>query len=156
MQKSKNFIPNKSNFNSLRASRLSLRSWRSISWLIRFCSFASSLRQQAILKQSKEKILNSCFGAASPHKCEREARPHFCRWQKERAEEGAAKRAEPKRRTRKLNRKTDLMCERIEWERKCFHNSVVGRFILNCENQLIKCDWKHSERPKWTLVQKQK
>lgn len=35
-------LPSNSNLSSLRASRLSLRSCRSISWLIRFCSFASS------------------------------------------------------------------------------------------------------------------
>ncbi len=41
-------IPSNSNFNSRRASLLSLRSCFSISWFIRFCSLASSLKQHAM------------------------------------------------------------------------------------------------------------
>lgn len=41
-------LPNNKSFNSLLASLLSFRSCFSISVLIRFCSFASSLRQHAI------------------------------------------------------------------------------------------------------------
>ena len=43
-------LPNRSNLSSFLASRLSLRSCRSISALIRFCSFCSSLRQQAMVR----------------------------------------------------------------------------------------------------------
>lgn len=42
------YSPSKRSLSSLRASRLSLRSCLSISWLILFCSFASSLRQHAM------------------------------------------------------------------------------------------------------------
>jgi len=42
-------LPSRRSLSSRRASRLSLRSCRSISWFILFCSFASSLRQHAIL-----------------------------------------------------------------------------------------------------------
>ena len=41
-------LPNNRSLSSFLASLLSLRSWRSISALIRFCSFCSSLRQHAI------------------------------------------------------------------------------------------------------------
>ena len=55
-------LPNNNNFNSRLASRLSFLNCRSISWLIRFCSLASSLRQQAmVLKQLMELILTE-FG----------------------------------------------------------------------------------------------
>lgn len=55
------YLPNRSNFNSRLASRLSLRSWRSISWLIRFCSFNSSVRQHAILTtRCSRSPVNSC------------------------------------------------------------------------------------------------
>lgn len=43
-------LPRRSSLSSRLASRLSFLSWRSISWLIRFCSLASSLRQHAMLK----------------------------------------------------------------------------------------------------------
>lgn len=41
-------VPSSRSFNSLRESFLSLRNCFSISWLILFCSKASSLKQQAI------------------------------------------------------------------------------------------------------------
>lgn len=41
--------PKRSSLSSLRASLLSFLSCRSISWLIRFCSIASSLRQHAMM-----------------------------------------------------------------------------------------------------------
>ena len=44
-------LPKSSSFNSLRASLLSFFNCRSISWFIRFCSFSSSVKQHAILKQ---------------------------------------------------------------------------------------------------------
>lgn len=42
-------LPSSKSFNSRRASRLSRRNCRSISWLIRFCSLASSDRQHSIV-----------------------------------------------------------------------------------------------------------
>jgi hypothetical protein len=44
------YLPRSNSFSSRLASFLSLRSCFSISWFIRFCSSASSERQQAILK----------------------------------------------------------------------------------------------------------
>lgn len=43
-------LPSNKSLSSRRASLLSRRSCRSISWLIRFCSLASSERQHSILK----------------------------------------------------------------------------------------------------------
>ena len=43
------YLPSNNSLSSLRASFLSFLSCFSISWLMRFCSFASSLRQQAML-----------------------------------------------------------------------------------------------------------
>lgn len=42
-------LPSNSNFSSRLASRLSRRSCLSISWLMRFCSFASSDKQHSII-----------------------------------------------------------------------------------------------------------
>lgn len=42
-------VPSSKSLSSRRASRLSFRSCRSISWLILLCSFASSLMQHAIM-----------------------------------------------------------------------------------------------------------
>lgn len=44
--------PKRSSLSSLRASRLSLRSCLSISWLIRFCSLASSDMQHSMVRHS--------------------------------------------------------------------------------------------------------
>lgn len=55
-----NNIPRRSNFSSLLESRLSRRSCLSISALIRFDSFASSLRQQAIMDS---RVIPSGFGS---------------------------------------------------------------------------------------------
>lgn len=44
--------PSNRSLSSRLASRLSLLSWRSISWLIRFCSLASSDRQHAMIQGS--------------------------------------------------------------------------------------------------------
>lgn len=53
------YPPSSNNLSSLRASRLSLRSCRSISWLMRFCSLASSERQHAIILPQPS-CSNSC------------------------------------------------------------------------------------------------
>lgn len=44
------YLPSRSSLSSLRASRLSLLSCRSISWLIRFCSLASSDMQHVMFQ----------------------------------------------------------------------------------------------------------
>lgn len=46
------YLPSRSNLSSLLASRLSFRSCRSISWLILFCSLASSDMQHSMFPQS--------------------------------------------------------------------------------------------------------
>lgn len=45
-------LPSRSSLSSLLASRLSFRSCRSISWLILFCSLASSDMQHSMIPQS--------------------------------------------------------------------------------------------------------
>ena len=47
------YPPSRSSLSSLLASRLSLFSCFSISWLMRFCSFASSLRQHAMVQDGR-------------------------------------------------------------------------------------------------------
>lgn len=50
--KIKEYLPSRRSLSSLLASRLSLLSCRSISWLILFCSFASSERQHAMIQSA--------------------------------------------------------------------------------------------------------
>ena len=50
-------LPNKRSLSSLLASRLSFFNCFSISWFIRFCSFASSLRQHAMIVDWSKRLL---------------------------------------------------------------------------------------------------
>ena len=59
------YLPNRRSFSSRLASRLSLRSCFSISWLILFCSCASSLMQQAIAGQPHRWVAAECSIAIS-------------------------------------------------------------------------------------------
>lgn len=54
------YLPKSNNLSSRLASRLSLLNCRSISWLIRFCSLASSDRQHAMIHNNKiEPVLST-------------------------------------------------------------------------------------------------